>query len=164
MEWPPGGDQDVLNSFFRPLVLAICVLQPKFINMKPELISARSLVGPSSAPGSRTSSTANRRAAGSSCRSDGSAVQPNLRVTSCHRRPPSPATASHPGPRLQPAPPACGRSSRRSGSRRRCRSAAPSRPGRRPSPDPDLLLLLWAGECSVDTVDTGSTPGGGKGG
>lgn len=121
--------------------------------------SAHVWVCPSPAQGSRTSSTASRMAAGSSCHSDGSAVQPDLRVTSCPRRPPWPTTASRPGPHLLPAPPACVRSSRR-----RCKSAGPSLPGRRPSPGPDLPLLLWAAECSVDTEDTGSTPGWGGGG
>lgn len=125
--------------------------------------SAHSLVRPSPAPGSRTSSTANRTAAGNSCRSDGSAAQPDLRVTSRRLLSPSPATASHPGPHLLLAPPPCGQSSRRTGSRRRYRSAGPSPPGRRPSPGPDLLLHLWAEACSVDTEDMGSTPGGRRG-
>lgn len=73
----------------------------------------------------------------------------------------SPTTASRPEPGHWVKPPPCGRSSRRTGSLRRRRSAGPSLPGTRPSPGPDLLLLLWAEACSVDTEDTGSTPGGG---
>lgn len=112
----------------------------------------------SPALGSRTSSTASRMLAGSSCHSDESAAQLGLRETSCHRRPPSQATASRPGPHLLSPPPPDGRSSRRMRSRRRCRSAGPSLPGRRPGPGPDLLLPLWVEVCSVDTEDTGSTP------
>lgn len=109
----------------------------------------------SPALGSRTNSTASKRTLGSSCRSDGSGAQPVLRVTSCHRPPPSLATTSRRelSPR-QDAPP-CGGSSRR----RRCRSAEISPPGRRPSPGPDSRPLLWAEGCSVCTGGRGSTPG-----
>ncbi len=60
-------------------------MSSEYIYMKGELKSAHSLVSPSPAPGSRTSSTANRTAAGNSCRSDESAAQPDLRVTSHHQ-------------------------------------------------------------------------------
>lgn len=118
----------------------------------------------SPALGSRTSSTANKRAGGSSWRSDGSAALPGRHVTSRHQRlPPSPATASRPWPQRPPlVPAACGWSSRRSRSSWRNRSAEPSHPGKRPGPDLDRLLLLWAGEYSAGTAGTGSRPGGGQ--
>lgn len=119
--------------------------------------SVRPMVSP--ALGSRTSSTANRKVAGSSWRSDGNVVQQVLRGTSCHLWPLSPATAFHPGPQPQLGPPACVRSSKRLRSRRRCWPAVPSLPGRRLSRGLDLRLLLWAEACSVYTEDKGSTPG-----
>lgn len=128
--------------------------QKKFTNMKREQKQNThwSVLAPplyvSHASGSRPSSTANRTVAGSSCRNDGNAARPDLRVTSHRRWPPSLASASRSGTHLQP--PGC---------RRRCRSAGPSLPGRRPSPGPDPLLLLWDEVYSVDTEDTGSTPG-----
>lgn len=113
---------------------------------------------------SRTSSTANKRAGGSSWRSDGSVARPGRHVTSRHQwLPPSPATASRPWPHCLPlVPAACGWSSRRSRSCWRNRPAEPSHPGKRPGPDLDLLHLPWAWEYSAGTVDTGSRPGGGQ--
>lgn len=112
-------------------------------------VRAHSLVSPSPALGSKTSSTANRTAAGNSYHSDGSVAQPDLHVTSRHQGPPSQAKASHPGSGLWPVPPPFGGEGPA--------SAELSPPGRRPSPGPDLLLLLWAEACAVDTEDTGST-------
>lgn len=118
----------------------------------------------SPALGSRTSSTANKRAGGSSWRSGGIAAPPGRHVTRSRQwPPPSPATASRPWlHRLPLVPAACGWSSRRSRSSWRNRSAEPSHPGKRPGPDLDQPLLLWAGECSAGTAGTGSRPGGGQ--
>lgn len=145
---PPGGSRGVLNSLLLYLYLKLV-----FFNTMADLGSVRPMVSP--ALGSRTSSTANRKSAGSSWRSDGNVVQRVLRGTSCHWWPLSPATAFHPGPQPQLGPPSCVRSSKRS----RCRPAVPSLPGRRLGQGQVLRLLLWAEACFVDTEDMGSTPG-----
>lgn len=148
----------------RKRICSLCWMGNYGLTLKGEFTLTESFWCCSTSPvlGSRTSSTASRMRVGNSCYNDESVAQLDPHVTSHHLQLLYSAKTFHSELCLQPPSCPCDRSSRKMKSRRSCRSAEPSLQGKKPSPGPDPLLLLWVVGYSVDTGDTGSTPEDGK--